>query len=152
MSNLTPLTASHSTLPTEQAERLFSRASASDFKKIPGSPVAYWVSDATKAAFIRLNPMDKGGGFKKWYGSNFSVVNWKMDGKEIKANICRKYSYLKGNPDFVAKNPNDYFKPGATWGKVSSGSFSCRVTQHGFIFSDAGSKIPVSDLETAKKT
>lgn len=29
----------------------FFRASAEDFKKIPGSPVAYWVSDAFSATF-----------------------------------------------------------------------------------------------------
>ncbi|WP_370576112.1 BREX-1 system adenine-specific DNA-methyltransferase PglX [Methanomethylovorans sp.] len=30
----------------------FYRASAADFKKIPGSPIAYWVSDALRKAFI----------------------------------------------------------------------------------------------------
>jgi len=31
-------------LPDEKAGRFFFRASAADFKKIPGSPIAYWVS------------------------------------------------------------------------------------------------------------
>ena len=31
-------------LPAEKPERFFFRASAADFKKIPGSPIAYWVS------------------------------------------------------------------------------------------------------------
>ncbi len=32
----------------------FYRASAADFKKIPGSPVAYWVSDNLRSCFVRL--------------------------------------------------------------------------------------------------
>ena len=35
---------SYSSLPTEKAGRFFFRASAEDFKKIPGSPIAYWAS------------------------------------------------------------------------------------------------------------
>lgn len=36
----------------EQAsEKHFYRASAEDFRKIPGSPIAYWMSDAFRAAF-----------------------------------------------------------------------------------------------------
>ena len=30
---------------SDKPENLFFRASAADFKKIPGSPIAYWVSD-----------------------------------------------------------------------------------------------------------
>ncbi len=31
----------------------FYRASAADFKKIPGSPIAYWVSDKLRKAFTK---------------------------------------------------------------------------------------------------
>ena len=33
------------------ANKNFFRASAEDFKKIPGSPVAYWVSERLRLAF-----------------------------------------------------------------------------------------------------
>lgn len=36
-------------------EKYFFRASAADFKKIPGSPVAYWLSDAVISSFERGN-------------------------------------------------------------------------------------------------
>ena len=36
----------------------FYRASASDFKKIPGSPIAYWVSEKVRDAFISHNSID----------------------------------------------------------------------------------------------
>ena len=35
----------------------FFRASAEDFKKIPGSPIAYWVSDSLVKAFATLPPL-----------------------------------------------------------------------------------------------
>lgn len=35
----------------------FFRASAEDFKKIPGSPVAYWVSEGMRKAFSELPPL-----------------------------------------------------------------------------------------------
>jgi hypothetical protein len=85
-------------------------------------------------------PMDKGGDYRRWYGNNFAIVNWESNGKEIRDNIVRKYPYLKGNPDFVAKNPSKYFMPGVTWGKITSGDFSARFTPEGSIFSDAGMK------------
>lgn len=90
-------------------------------------------------------PMDKGGIYRKWFGNNEIVVNWQNDGCEIKDNINRKYPYLKGNPDFVAKNSNDYFKQGITWGKITSSKFSCRFSKQGAIFSDAGMKAIVED-------
>jgi len=35
----------------EGAEKYFFRASAEDFKKIPGSPIAYWVSENMTSTF-----------------------------------------------------------------------------------------------------
>ncbi|MBD3725275.1 MAG: Eco57I restriction-modification methylase domain-containing protein, partial [Flavobacteriaceae bacterium] len=98
---------------------------------------------------LRWFPIDKGGGYRKWYGNNTAIVNWQDNGREIKENIVLKYPYLNGNPDFVAKNSKYYFKPGVTWGKITSSSFSCRFTNEGFIFSDAGSKIPTDNIEDA---
>lgn len=39
------------------ATKNFFRASAEDFKKIPGSPVAYWVSERFREAFEKFKPM-----------------------------------------------------------------------------------------------
>jgi type II restriction/modification system DNA methylase subunit YeeA len=167
----------------------FFRASATDFAKIPGSPIAYWVSDKIRTIFessqaigngefsvrqglsttdnnrfmrfwyeVNLHnicldasdkneaqisakrwfPFNKGGSFRKWYGNNEFVVNWFNDGEEIKNNIIQKYPYLNGNPDFVAKNQSYYFKEGVTWSALSSGNFSARLHNAGFIFADKG--------------
>lgn len=166
-----------------------------DFKKIPGSPVAYWASekvldifetsslienvadarqglattdnnlflrlwqevDITNIGFgvetreeawtsgIQWFPFNKGGEFRRWYGNQDYIVNWKNDGVEIKENILTKYPYLK-TPDFVAKNQSFYFKPSVSWSKVTSSIFSMRYFPKGFIFADAGMSVFADDL------
>lgn len=48
-----------STKTSENAERHFYRASSADFKKIPGSPIAYWVSEAVRHSFLSENSIDR---------------------------------------------------------------------------------------------
>lgn len=106
------------------------------------SRIGFGSANAQEAADSKLKwfPLDKGGQFRKWYGNNEFVVNWENDGFEIRSSITTKYPYLKGNPDFVAKNPSKYFRAGVTWGKVTMGAFSARYSPQGAIFSDAGMK------------
>lgn len=108
-----------------------------DFSKIG---LGFATAKDAKETGLKWFPLDKGGQFRKWFGNNDFVVNWENDGLEIRANIIRKYPYLKGNPDFVAKNPSKYFRAGVTWGKVTMGAFSARYSPQGAIFSDAGMK------------
>jgi hypothetical protein len=42
-------------------DKYFFRSSASDFKKIPGSPIAYWVSEKVRIAFTQGTPFVKVG-------------------------------------------------------------------------------------------
>ncbi len=44
---------------TEGAERRFFRASSADFKKIPGSPIAYWVSEKMRDCFLKGTSLKK---------------------------------------------------------------------------------------------
>lgn len=169
-------------------------AKQEDFEKIPGSSIAYWVSDRVKEIFekserlekiatprqglattdndlflrfwneisfinigfnftdkeaqlsgLKWFPFNKGGEYRKWYGNIEYIVNWKNDGEDIKNSIIKKYPYLNGNPGFVAKNPNLYFKKGVTWSAISSGNFSVRMQEHGTIFSNAGMSAFPSD-------
>lgn len=162
-------------------------ANAGNFAKIPGSPIAYWVSlslyrcfegkkikdyaqvrsgmsttdndrflrvwyevgfynskfDCTSLDNAKLSgkkwfPYNKGGDYRRWYGNNVYLVNWKDDGKEIKF-------WVTHNP----RDPNTtswarrifatdfFFKPGSTWSSVTTGNFSCRNYENGFIF-DSG--------------
>lgn len=85
-------------------------------------------------------PINKGGSYRKWYGNNEYLVNYKNDGYEMKKEVMRKYPYLKV-PDFVVKNQQYYFKPGLTWSALSSGSISFRAYSKGFIFADTGQSL-----------
>ena len=166
--------------------------STKNFSKIPGSPIAYWVSanfllgfennktlgekDYPKQGlitgdnlqFLRLwyevcnldidfhcssgddsahngiswFPYNKGGDFRKWYGNNDYIVNWKNDGYEIKHFIDNK-GKLKSRP----QNTNCYFKEHITWSKISSSKISFRFKNIGSIFSDAGCAIIFSDID-----
>lgn len=72
-------------------------------------------------------PYNKGGGYRKWYGNNEYVINWKKDGLELRS--------FKGS---VIRSPQYYFREGLSWCKVTSGNFSMRYIPNGFIFDVAG--------------
>ena len=143
----------------------FFRASASDFKQIPGSPIAYWTPQAlikifqssSKLGSIALAsngvqtgnnniylrqwteisaqnfgtdfwcPYNKGGPFRKWYGNNDFVVNWKNNGAAIKSqqNCC-----IRGE--------ENYFRPGITWSDITSSKSSFRYFPKGYLFDAKG--------------
>jgi len=160
----------------------FYRASAADFKKIPGSPIAYWASEKDTQIFsnglflenllkmrkglatsdndrflkewfeVCLNsinfscksreqssecekkwfPINKGGTFRKWYGNNETIINWKNDGYEIR-NFYGADGKLRSRP----QNLDYSFKQALTWSKITSGKFSARFCSGGFLFDDA---------------
>ncbi|WP_051663081.1 BREX-1 system adenine-specific DNA-methyltransferase PglX [Alicyclobacillus macrosporangiidus] len=64
---------------------------------------------------LKWFPLNKGGGFRKWYGNQDFVVNWENDGAEIKENVINRYPYLNGNYEYVVKNEKYYFREGITW-------------------------------------
>lgn len=68
---------------------------------------------------------DKAGDFRKWYGNNDYVINWFNDGREYKANVLKRYPYLK-TPGFVVQNEDNYFLPHLSYGALSTGSMSVR--------------------------
>lgn len=72
-------------------------------------------------------PYNKGGEFRKWYGNNEYVVNWKEDGAE-----------LKSDKKAVLRNPSYYFKPCFSWSLVSSSVAAFRYKPAGHIFDVAG--------------
>ncbi len=76
---------------------------------------------------------DKAGDFRKWYGNNDYVINWLDDGRQYKANVLKRYPYLK-TPGFVVQNEDNYFLPHLSYGALSSGSMSVRY-KNGFIHS-----------------
>lgn len=88
-------------------------------------------------------PMTKGGDYRKWYGNNEYVVNWRNNGEEIKY-------WVTHNP----KDPNtkhwsrrlfnteSYFKRIITWSGISSGAPSMRIADHSIFGSGAKAIVP----------
>lgn len=75
-------------------------------------------------------PYNKGGGFKRWYGNQEYVINWKDNGSAVKN--------FKGSNIRAEKF---YFKEGLTWTRISSAYFAVRYSPKGFIFDAAGSSL-----------
>ena len=89
---------------------------------------------------IKWYPYNKGGEYKKWYGNNDYVVNWELDGMEIR-NFKDANGKLRSRP----QNMDYYFQPSITWSKISSGSIAFRYKPTGYIFDVAGTSIFVDD-------
>ena len=160
----------------------FFRVLAKDFGRIPGVPIAFWVSERVRKVFQEgttfeqmaaprqgLGTTDnarftrfwsevsfskigfkcrnstealqsqkkwfaynKGGGFQKWFGNEFEVVNWEKDGEEIRQALVGK------NPN-IPRSEKLYFKSGITWGLITSAAFSARWVDCGALFDVGGS-------------
>jgi hypothetical protein len=156
----------------------------SEFKKIPGCPIAYWTSrkfrdlfteseslgkensgsfgmstadpsiihcwweisyrrirfDATKSSEFGIDtpfaPYDKGGSFRRWYGNQIHIINWKNDGLATRS-----------NPRAAVRNSSKFCQPHISWTLVSSGDFSARRFPHGFLLDTASNAIYDSILE-----
>jgi len=95
----------------------------------------------------RWYPYMKGGGYRKWYGNQEHVINWRQDGVELKAWAAHKYvSWSR-----TIKNVAFYFKEGVTYSYLTSASFSARYLPPGFVFDVAGSSIfPSNSKQTLK--
>ena len=110
--------------------------------EIPRGALGLGLSRSQAAgSLLRWFPYNKGGEYRKWYGNQGLVVNWQDDGREVKGEIARKYPYLNGNVDWVAKNQATYFLPSVSWSKVSSGQPAFRMYPPGFIYDVAGTSI-----------
>lgn len=81
-------------------------------------------------------PYNKGGEYRKWYGNNDYLVNWYLDGKEIKSNIdsltkrVRSHNY----------NGEYSFQEGLTQSALFSADFSLRYSPKGYLFDSKGVK------------
>lgn len=165
-------------------ENRFAQVSSANFSKIPGSPIAYWVSDnyiaiynnpmikdfsivtnglftCDNKRFLRLwyeiknnniffncdsqrkcldslkkwYPYNKGGDFRRWYGNQAFIVNFKNFGKEIS-----EYR-IRNNQSASFPGQDYYFKKSISWSLISSSNFGVRSYPDGFVFDIAGSSL-----------
>lgn len=76
----------------------------------------------------------KGGPFCKWYGNNWTVINWENDAEEIKA-----------LPNSVIRNEQLYFRAGATYSSAGSKGASFRYLPFNYTLDAAGSAVYPTD-------
>lgn len=82
-------------------------------------------------------PYNKGGEYRKWYGNNDFVVNWKNNGKEIKADKGHNF-------------PPKAFDSVVTWSQISSGDIAFRYKPFGGISDSGGPSMYSDDKEELK--
>ena len=99
--------------------------------------VGFGINDRIEAKKEGLKwfPYCKGGDYRKWYGNNSYVVNWKDDGAEIQGFRDEK-GKLRSRP----QNLDSYFLEGVTWSDLTSGQFSARYAITGSIHDSTGPK------------
>jgi hypothetical protein len=165
-------------------EQRFDNVRQDEFIQIPGSPIAYWLSESMRAAFqahrslaevarpreglnttdnerflrrwwecgteaIKFDahptddlaqsgatwfPCQKGGSYRKWFGNNEYLVNWRRSGEEIKNTVIGRY----GSASKRVVNEHLYFKAGITWSSISSSALAMRYVPPGYIFETKG--------------
>ena len=158
------------------------RTRPDDLRKIPGSPIAFGMSEAVLKVFeknhtlaqisdhahgmstgnnerfvrrwtevsqqhINYNcrslsdsklygkwfPFNKGGSFRRWYGNNELLVNFKNEGREMRD------SWRTGEtPGFRCDGSDFFFQPGITWSSITSSSASFRSLPEGFVICNKG--------------
>lgn len=86
-------------------------------------------------------PYNKGGGFRKWYGNQEHVVNWSLNGKEIRSVV------KNGKIASMVRNSQYYFNESISWSKVSGGNIAFRYYPKGFLFDVAGCSLFIEDEE-----
>ncbi|MBE9570772.1 MAG: hypothetical protein IMF11_09095, partial [Proteobacteria bacterium] len=82
-------------------------------------------------------PYAKGGGYKKWCGLTYFVLDWTGNGDKIKSFLISRFPYLKGNTKILIRDEYLFFQRGLTYTDFANGCLSCRVVE-GFICSDQG--------------
>jgi type II restriction/modification system DNA methylase subunit YeeA len=159
-----------------------------DFRKIPGCPIAYWLTNQQISAFtsgtsmkevgdpksgmsstdnerfvrlwqevdhknLKLDCLDlnsciqspekwypfiKGGPYRRWYGNQDYVLNWRSNGADIRKFIADTPSKQVGGR---IVNEDKFFRPVVSWTKIATSDFSSRMYGPGFIFSDASNGV-----------
>ena len=138
-------------------------ADQSNFSKIPGSPVAYWVSEAIVNAFALNKKIGQLADPKQGstLGDNATFIRYwfEIEGKTRKWSNCMKGGEFRrwyGNQMYVLDWEDDgkrvrstgratirsadrLFQEGITWSNITSGKSSFRYMPEGFFFESTGS-------------
>ncbi len=92
-------------------------------------------------------PYNKGGEFRKWYGNNDYVVNWRNDGFLIRNNTDPKTGRIRSHN----YNGEYAFQRGITWSALSSAKISVRYCPEGYLFDSKGAKGFAAQISTLEQ-
>lgn len=143
-------------------ERL-SVAASDDFKKIPGSPLAYWVSQTVRDSFCGTligdvsessNGIQTGDNdlfVRNWHEIDFSKFFYKWfpynKGGEYRKWYGNNYYVvnwesdgldIKSRENSCIRGEHNYFRPGLTWSDITSAYSSFRFFPSNFLFDAKG--------------
>lgn len=111
-------------------KKLYFNAMQKDFRKIPGSPVSYWISKDTLSIFdldsletvseprMGLTTGDNNNYLRLWYEVNHNTIGWKMNREDAESSGLKWFPYNKGgefrkwfgNQEFVVNWYNDGYE------------------------------------------
>lgn len=95
-------------------------------------------------------PFAKGGPNSPYYSDLKMLVNWKEDGKDIEEYVLAKFTYLRGNANWLLHRECDYFRPGLTWPIKNRGTFKPWPLPGGCIFAHVGAAAFVPSQQFAR--
>ena len=94
-------------------------------------------TEEAQCSNCRWFPCNKGGGFRKWFGNNWFVIDWYNDGLDIRNH--------PGSDVSITRDMSWLFSKGLTWGTISSADFSMRYSPNGFMFETKGAACLIED-------
>ncbi|WIL39933.1 BREX-1 system adenine-specific DNA-methyltransferase PglX [Kurthia sp. YJT4] len=101
--------------------------------------IGYKSSKEAEESRLKWFPYNKGGGYRKWYGSNEWVINYENDGYEVK-------NFIQSD----IRSPHLFFKDSLTWSAIGTTKpFSIRYSDIGAIFDSAGSSVFTDSYENS---
>lgn len=146
-------------------------AKQSDFEKIPGSPIAYWVNKKIITIFhsskkviddffpsTGLQTGDNISFIRKWYEVSLKDSNLSLGKKWYKLNNGGEFRKWYGNfidlllwenngnkikkhNSSVIRNEDKYFQKGITWNRIATDGLNMRYLPENFIFDQSGDSL-----------
>ncbi len=84
---------------------------------------------------LKWFPLNKGGGFRRWFGNLEYVINWEDGAREIR----QEHSGRRAPNHYAV--PDTYFQPTLSWTDVGTGPKGFRMYDEGFIHNNVGHSV-----------
>ena len=99
-------------------------------------PAPFKINIFNRKNDVKWITLNYGGERRKWYGNFDSIINWELNGYEI-----------KNHKSSTIRNESQYFQEGVTWTTITSKGFSARYLPKHFIFDQSGDSLFTDNIE-----